>query len=131
MSLYLGTTPIADGASTALLANKADVDLSNCTKPHITETYVNGTSWYRVYSDGWCEQGGKPIGTSSSMVNVQLLKPYKDTNYTILNGFANTSGTSNRNDPIVIHNISQNGFSMSIQTTSTMYLMWQACGYIS
>ena len=29
MSLYLGTTPIADGASTALLAGKADIDLSN------------------------------------------------------------------------------------------------------
>lgn len=29
MSLYLGTTPIADGASTALLSSKADVDLSN------------------------------------------------------------------------------------------------------
>lgn len=32
MSLYLGTTPIADGASTALLAGKADVDLSNITQ---------------------------------------------------------------------------------------------------
>lgn len=29
MSLYLGNTPIADGASTALLAGKADVDLTN------------------------------------------------------------------------------------------------------
>ena len=29
MSLYLGDTPIADGASTALLATKADTDLSN------------------------------------------------------------------------------------------------------
>ena len=115
------------------LNGKADTDLSNVptSKGILSESYVNGTSWYRVYSDGWCEQGGKPIGTNSSMVNVQLLKPYKDTNYTILNGFANTSGTANRNDPIVIHNISQNGFSMSIQTPSTMYLMWQASGYIN
>ena len=40
------------------LNGKADVDLSNCTKPHIVETYVNGTSWYNIYSNGWCEQGG-------------------------------------------------------------------------
>lgn len=30
---------------------------SDC-KAYITETYQNGSSWYRVYSDGWCEQGG-------------------------------------------------------------------------
>jgi hypothetical protein len=29
MSIYLGTTPIADGASTALLAGKADTNLGN------------------------------------------------------------------------------------------------------
>lgn len=25
----------------------------------VTETYKSGTSWYRKYSDGWVEQGGK------------------------------------------------------------------------
>ncbi len=29
MSIYLGETPIADGASTALLAGKADTNLEN------------------------------------------------------------------------------------------------------
>src|SRR5574344_1813676 len=28
-------------------------------KKRVTENYVNGTSWYRVYSDGWIEQGGR------------------------------------------------------------------------
>ena len=55
MSLYLGTTPIADGASTALLATKAGVDLSNCTKPYIVESYYNGLDWYILYSDGTIE----------------------------------------------------------------------------
>ena len=27
-------------------------------KAYITETWSNGTSWYRKYSDGWIEQGG-------------------------------------------------------------------------
>ena len=31
------------------LANKQD----KCI--HIIDTYVNGTSWYRIWSDGWCE----------------------------------------------------------------------------
>lgn len=97
----------------------------------VVETYQNGASWYRVYSDGWCEQGGKPVGTNSSQISVNLLKPYKDTNYTILNGFANTSGTSVKNDPIVINNITTSGFAMVIQTSAQMYLFWQACGYIA
>ena len=53
----------------------------------ITETYVNGSSWYRVYSDGWCEQGGKWTGSVSidagaeKVVTITFLKPYKDINY--------------------------------------------------
>ena len=33
----------------------------------VVQNYVNGTSWYRVYSDGWIEQGGQSgtIGTDS------------------------------------------------------------------
>lgn len=53
--------------------------------PHIIDTYKNGTSWYRVWSDNWCEQGG--IITVSTNVykgqEVTLLKAYKDTNYHI------------------------------------------------
>ena len=67
------------------LNGKADIDLSNCTKPHIVETYVNGTSWYRVYSDGWCEQGFR-VNTQSQSTSTtyQLLKPMANTNYSCL-----------------------------------------------
>ena len=56
------------------LSSKADVDLSNCTKPYVTETYVNGTSWYRVWSDGWCEQGGTYSGVTSTASKIAYLK---------------------------------------------------------
>ena len=65
------------------LNGKADVDLTNCTKPHIVETYSNGTSWYRVYSDGWCEQGGTLSGGSASQT-LTFLKTFADTNYSWL-----------------------------------------------
>ena len=65
------------------MENKVNTNLSNCTKPYITETYSNGTSWYRVYSDGWCEQGGQ-IANGSNNVTAALLKPYKNTNYLAL-----------------------------------------------
>lgn len=44
--------------------------------PVIVETYVNGTEWYRVWSDGWIEQGGikaTPV-TYDSSVDVTFYK---------------------------------------------------------
>ena len=53
--------------------------------PHIVETYVNGTSWYRVYSDGWCEQGGQTSNNASnSSFDIDFLKNFADTNYNFL-----------------------------------------------
>lgn len=48
----------------------------------LIDSYVNGTSWYRVYSDGWCEQGGtgSSVATDKSVV-YSLLLPYSNTNY--------------------------------------------------
>ena len=64
------------------LSGKLD---KSAVKAYIIETYVNGTSWYRLWSDNWCEQGG--IITVSTNVykgqEVTLLKAYKDTNYHI------------------------------------------------
>ena len=45
------------------------------------DSYVNGTQWYRLYSDGWLEQGGV-VGSGDNMT-VILLKPYSNTDYTI------------------------------------------------
>ena len=48
-------------------------------------------SWYRKWSDGWLEQGGVCNATSSAIViTVNLLKPMKNTNYTVLKSFNTT-----------------------------------------
>ena len=64
------------------LGTKANKDLSNCTRPYITQTYQSGTSWYRVWSDGWIEQGG--ISATNTNGYVTLLKPYTSINYNIV-----------------------------------------------
>ena len=111
------------------LNEKADVDLTNCTKPHIVETYQNGTSWYRVYSDGWCEQGGLfPVTSSWNTNTITFLKPFRDNNYNILysNGFRNQSsiyGIASKSPTqatITIYNGSSDGQGG-----------WQASGYIN
>lgn len=45
----------------------------------VTQKYVSGTSWYRIWSDGWIEQGGKGTGVAT----ISLLKAFSNTNYTI------------------------------------------------
>ena len=90
------------------LNSKADTDLSNTIPAAsfattlnnagirtVTQTYVNGASWYRIYSDKWCEQGGK-VGnnTTTSEQTVNLLKPYTNTNYSVqVTGMNNSDGS--------------------------------------
>ena len=52
----------------------------------VVETYSSGSSWYRVYSDGWVEQGGisSNFSGTDSYVTVNLLKNFSNTTYTVL-----------------------------------------------
>lgn len=105
------------------LNGKADVDLSNVpsSKGILIESYVNGTSWYRVYSDGWCEQGGYVTGASN--FTVTFLKPFVNTNYNVT-WTRWASGSS------------PYGYNNKATTSCNFYLPssgggdWQAKGYI-
>ena len=47
----------------------------------------NDGSWYRLYSDGWCEQGGyykNTHNTHQTIVKMNILLPYRDLSYRIL-----------------------------------------------
>ena len=113
------------------------MDLSNCTKPHIVTTYVNGTSWYRVYSDGWCEQGGVTTPDANGHAAISLLQAYTNTNYNVVFGVEadSTGGTDNAYCPFVgINTKVTTGFDIyrfGRQVTTTVNITWQACGYIS
>lgn len=53
-------------------------------KSHVVvESYQNGTEWYRVYSDGWVEQGGQIQTANKVASTLTFLKPMADTNYTV------------------------------------------------
>lgn len=67
------------------LNGKMDRDGLNALASVCVESYVNGTSGYRVYSDGYCVQWG--IGTTN---NTSAISTYKHT-ITFLKQFANTN----------------------------------------
>lgn len=59
------------------LVNKTD------SAKYVVESYVNGKSWYRIWSDGFCEQGGQFRSVAGANQVLTFLKPFKDTNYTV------------------------------------------------
>ena len=93
----------------------------------VVETYQNGTSWYRVWSDGWCEQGGTGTNNASTVgtITTTLLKAYVDVNYTILltRAFSTTQSLN------VVYK-SNNSFQAQSSNTPVGLYYWYACGYI-
>lgn len=67
-------------------STKVNTDLSNITKDTIFSKmftkYVNGKTWYRVWPDGWIEQGGEAAAGTS--VTITFPKAFKNTNYTVV-----------------------------------------------
>lgn len=64
--------------TSATTTSSASVD----APAYIVENYKDGEDWYRVWSDGWIEQGGKyPSGGGEHNITVTFKKPFTTTTY--------------------------------------------------
>ena len=99
------------------LQGKANADLSNCTRPYVIETSDKSLlpSWYRVWSDGWCEQGGWQSVAEAKSGYITLLKEYKNFNYTV----TSAQGKPNSTTPY-------SSYSNCVSAYSTTQLYWDA-----
>ena len=118
-------------------AGRIGEQLANLT--NVVETYKNGTSWYRVYSDGWCEQGGFMGGiATNSWIFVTLLKPYINTDYTVIGSGVDPSISTTYPDQFFSYRspLQTTGFYGGIRilsggaTYADRGFSWIACGYI-
>ena len=92
----------------------------------IVETYQNGASWYRVWSDGWLEQGAT-MALVPSAGTINLIKPYKGTNYAILE-----LDTGGGNLVLGAGNRTTSSFKLySPQTPAPIGVTWRTSGYMS
>lgn len=71
-------------ASITVGDDTTDLFIPDCASYVIESWHDDNGNWYRIYSDGWCEQGG----TFAAMLNtsgsaVQLYKPFINTNYKV------------------------------------------------
>lgn len=112
-------------------AGRMQEQITNINAPsrgYLVQSYVNGTSGYRVYSDGWCEQWGKSNSTSGQET-ITLTKAYNSINFTVLatsytNSFYGTAQIIN-NKTIWIES---RGHNFTVQPCS---VRWLTMGYIS
>lgn len=82
---FTGSVVVPTPSSSNQAATKGYVDgriLSVNT--YVVKTYHSGKSWYRVWSDGFVEQGGFANSPFGQGITVTLIKPLTTTNYTIL-----------------------------------------------
>ena len=114
----------------------------NLVKGFVKSTYQSGTNWYRIWSDGWIEQGGQFAGSTTinaSTTTVTFIKPF--TSYVaIAGGFTKTSNSAtygqniwqNGNTTLTtmicsLPAYSSNGNVSHASSAGTGY--WYACGY--
>lgn len=67
---------IIDGKASIDLDNLSPVGQAKLGKAQIVDTYINGTSGYRIWSDGYCEQWGQST-TTNGTVSITFVKPFK------------------------------------------------------
>lgn len=100
----------------------------------VVESYRNDTQWYRVWSDGWIEQGGNPKNSLwGSSTTINFFKPFADTNYIIVagtraadgetqcGGTATFSRTKTTTSIVIVVNNWSNNY-------RGVYGEWYACG---
>lgn len=115
-------TPLRVAQAIAAQGSSADA--------YVVETYHSDKSWYRVWSDGFVEQGGFSDSPFGRAATVTLIKPLTTTNYTILLGGVGGSESAVRVLP-------DNQTTTSFQTyryytgngRGSGSLYWEALGY--
>ena len=122
-------TDINLGNITEALNGKIDLpdNVSQSDCHFVVESYVNGTSWYRVYDDGWCEQGGMETTKSQAERSVSFLKTFSNTSYSVLLCYQASDGDLSNG---ALTTRTKNTGSFTFYPWSADEICWQASGYI-
>ena len=113
------------------LNGKADRDLSNATAPVLSAPYVveewhYGVNWYRKWSTGFIEQGGR-ITVSGSSQKVNFFKSFSNTDYTLTNANYYSNVPSGEH-LLCFGNLTISGFTR-YGSPSWQGTFWYACGF--
>lgn len=129
---------IGDTLQNAQLINVARIeekltDVNASSRGYVVDSYHNGTEWYRVYSDGWIEQGGRFYNNANVVNTISFLKPFKNTDYNLLINHG-VSGSFGNNIAGWHGDEAWEYTTTSFQaktynSNGLNWIVWSACGY--
>lgn len=130
---YLTPTQINLNNVISSLNNKVDLAFGVLQEnvDYVIESYINGSSWYRIYKSGWCEQGGvSSLVSGAASTNIYFLKTMADTGYnmSIVPLGAYTS-QAEAND--CIYAWSTTGMSIACGHYAPQYFSWRIEGKVA
>jgi hypothetical protein len=108
--------------------NAVQADIAQIPQPrtYVTKTWSSGTEWYRVWSDGFIEQGGHGTGSTCT-----FSKPFSNKNYTF--NVNPSSGYTDHPDWIATYenrpNRTTTGTRISLYEGGDQGWDWRASGY--
>lgn len=136
MSLYFYVGAVVQDAD-VINAGTVLNEIATLKTHYVVETYHNGTAWYRLWSDGFCEQGDIYVNPDSTVgsVTINLLKAYGNTDYLVFrnaNEAVNDQGATANYYDQGCYAKTGNSFNMIKQQQSRCQkYAWKAEGYIS
>ena len=129
------------GLNAELFNGKVDLNLSNVNNTGnaaanslnsagirtVVDEWHSGIYWYRVWSDGWIEQGQSDIVVNTGGTPFNFFKAFKDSNYTIVVA-ATKTGSAQATFTTCLFNKSSTGATISGGAAGTI-VSFYACGY--
>lgn len=98
----------------------SDLALVPTTAGEIIESYRSGSNWYRIWSNGWVEQGG----ISSATGQKNFLVPFASDQYCLVYG-----NTNNDSDGRTAKKVSGSGSTFTVSAgNSKSWQGWSAFG---
>ena len=91
------------------------------TNKIVVEANQTGDSWYRKYSDGWIEQGGR-VSAGTGEVTVNLVKPMRGGDYSLI-------CTANFSSATPISYIGRYATNFKATRSANTIFTWEARGY--
>ena len=102
-----------------VLIPKQDITITPVLAPYIIEITQNGTEWWKIWSDGWVEQGGYFKGLYGGTVTLPI--PMRDEKYAyVINTYTRTYKS------FVVNGRGQGGKGYGSNATGH----WYVCGYM-
>lgn len=98
---------------------------------YVVQNYKSGSNWYRVWSDGWIEQGGSRGGIATdNYITITFHKAFKDTNYCFVETTkANGAPGGNIRSSAMIYSMTNTTIQLEQDTYADSGGCWYACGY--